>query len=301
MTWPACSTCSIVTSKCVTARTSSREMSYINTPCSLSRAANSAAVPSFGSTLKITMFVSTISGSSARPRRFADRVGQRAGLGVVFGQPVDVVLQRVERPGGDDAGLPHAAAEHLAMPPRAGRINSSGPHSAEPTGAPSPFEKQMLTVSNCAAQSSARNAGRHHRVEQPRAVQVAGQSVIGSPAANLLDHFPRLDPARAAVVRVFQAHQPCADVMVVFRTDAVDELLQPQHAVLALDRLNGDAEQLRVGPLLVAVDVALRFAKKFVARLAVQLARQSGCSSCRRGQTRPLLCPAGRRCGLRAH
>ena len=40
-----------------------------------------------------------------------------AGVGMVVGQAVDVMLQRVKRRGGDDAGLAHAAAEHFAMPP----------------------------------------------------------------------------------------------------------------------------------------------------------------------------------------
>ena len=38
---------------------------------------------------------------------------------------------------------------------RAWRIKSAGPHSAEPTGAPRPFEKQTLTVSKWLAQSAA--------------------------------------------------------------------------------------------------------------------------------------------------
>ena len=47
--------------------------------------------------------------------RGADGVGEDAGVGVIFGQAVDVVLERVERAGGDDAGLAHAAAECFAM------------------------------------------------------------------------------------------------------------------------------------------------------------------------------------------
>ena len=45
----------------------------------------------------------------------ADGVGDDAGVGVVFGQSADVVLERVERAGGDDAGLAPAAAECFAM------------------------------------------------------------------------------------------------------------------------------------------------------------------------------------------
>ena len=57
--------------------------------------------------------------------------------------------------------------------------------------------------------------------------------------------------------------------VVVVRANAVDQLLEPQHAVVAFDRLRRDAEQLGVGALLVVVDVAIGLAQELVARLAV--------------------------------
>src|SRR3954451_13159131 len=53
------------------------------------------------------------------------------------------------------------------------------------------------------------------------------------------------------------------------RADAADELFDLQDAVIAFDRLRGDAEELRVRALLVADDVAVRFGEEFVAGLAV--------------------------------
>ena len=50
------------------------------------------------------------------PSRSAQAVGQPPGVGVVVGQALDVVLQGVEGRGREDAGLPHAAAEELAVP-----------------------------------------------------------------------------------------------------------------------------------------------------------------------------------------
>ena len=47
-------------------------------------------------------------------RNRPDGVGEDAGIGVIFGEAVDVVIQGVERAGGDDAGLAHAAAEEFA-------------------------------------------------------------------------------------------------------------------------------------------------------------------------------------------
>ena len=79
------------------------------------------------------------------------------------------------------------------------------------------------------------------------------------------------------------------------RPDAVHQLLDVQHAVVAVDRLGRDAEQLRVRALLVAEDVAIRFAQEFVARPGSGRARQAGCPSCRRERTAPLPCRASRR------
>ena len=47
-------------------------------------------------------------GSVAQARREPARVR------VVVGEPLDVVLERVQPGGGEHAGLAHAAAEHLA-------------------------------------------------------------------------------------------------------------------------------------------------------------------------------------------
>ena len=106
----------------------------------------------------------------------------------------------------------------------------------------------------------------------------------------------RLHAARAAVVRVLQAHQPRAHAMIVVRGRMRSiKLLDVQHAVVAFDRLRRDAEQLRVRALLVAQNVAVRFAQEFVARPGSARARQAGCPSCPRERTAPLLCPASRR------
>ena len=46
--------------------------------------------------------------------RARQRLGEAARVGVILGEPRDVVLERVQAGGGEDAGLAHAAAEHLA-------------------------------------------------------------------------------------------------------------------------------------------------------------------------------------------
>ena len=115
-----------------------------------------------------------------------------------------------------------------------------------------------------------RDAGGDDGVEQAGAVEVAGQVVVGGPAADFGDGVVRLDAAGAAVVCVLQADEFRADAVVVAgRSDAAHQLFDVQHAVVAFDRLGGDAEELGVGALLVADDVAIGFAEEFVAGLAV--------------------------------
>ncbi len=46
----------------------------------------------------------------------ADALGQPPGVGMVVGQPVDVIVQGKKSTGGNHARLPHPSAEHLAMP-----------------------------------------------------------------------------------------------------------------------------------------------------------------------------------------
>ena len=55
--------------------------------------------------------------SGARVDREAERgqpVRQPAGVPMIVGEPIDVVLERVQPGRRQDAGLTHAAAEHLA-------------------------------------------------------------------------------------------------------------------------------------------------------------------------------------------
>ena len=118
----------------------------------------------------------------------------------------------------------------------ASRISSAGPASAEPTGAPSPLEKQIETVSKCRAHSRRRDARGHHGVHQPGAVEVHGQPWLARPGRDLGDVVDRVDPAAAAVVRVLQADQPGPDVMAVVGPDLAAEHVGREQAAVALDR-----------------------------------------------------------------
>ena len=87
-------------------------------------------------------------------RAGAEALCQPAGVGVVVGEALDVVVERVDAGRRDDARLPHAAAEQLAH--RLARPTSSAvPAMIDPTGAPSPFERQNWTVSTSRQMTSA--------------------------------------------------------------------------------------------------------------------------------------------------
>ena len=91
------------------------------------------------------MLVRTRLGVDDAERR--ERLGQPAGPGVVVGQPLDVVGQRVPAGRGEDAGLAHAAAHPLADHPRRARSARAVETTTEPTGAPRPLDRQTDMVS----------------------------------------------------------------------------------------------------------------------------------------------------------
>ena len=70
---------------------------------------------------------------------------------------------------------------------------------AEPTGAPRPFEKQTLTVSNGAAQRATAMPARHRGVQDPRAVEVQLEAALARRARDAGEHLPREDPAARAL------------------------------------------------------------------------------------------------------
>ena len=82
------------------------------------------------------MLVSTVAGSTRPGAASATRLGQPAGARVVVGQPVDVVVERVQPGRREDADLAHPAAEPLAPDARLGDRARADDASTEPTGAP---------------------------------------------------------------------------------------------------------------------------------------------------------------------
>ena len=82
--------------------------------CSIASSSSSPSAP----TSTCTKFVSTSSRSTGSPAA-AQPSASRARARVVVGEPLDVVVERVEARGGDDPGLAHRAAEAVLLDARA--------------------------------------------------------------------------------------------------------------------------------------------------------------------------------------
>ncbi len=144
------SICSRLTSKCVTKRTNCGPKGRAPMPRWANRFTKSMAVPRAGSTRKITMLVSIFEATTCSLA--VERMAQRAAARAHDLRPaLDIVIQRVQTSGCENADLAHATAEQFASAP-ASRTNSVVPASNETNRAPRPLEKQMLTESNGALQ-----------------------------------------------------------------------------------------------------------------------------------------------------
>ena len=73
-------------------------------------------------------------------------LGQPSRARMIFGEPLDVVVERVHPGRGDDPCLTHRAA-HAVLLHRARCISSAEPAISAPSGQPSPLERHSVTVS----------------------------------------------------------------------------------------------------------------------------------------------------------
>ena len=79
---------------------------------------------------------------------------------------------------------------------RARAIRSAEPTSMEPTGAPSPFDRQNITVSKPRVKRLHIDAQRHGGVEDARSVEMQRELVLPRPSNNLVQNQKVGRPAR---------------------------------------------------------------------------------------------------------
>ncbi len=176
-----------------------------------------------------------------REPRFREPLAEPAGVRVVIRKPLDVMIERVEARGGNDARLAHRAPEEVLHAPRLRHPLARAGHeraqrAPEALGEAERDGVELAPVLGC------RHSARHGRVHQPRAVEMDGEIVsagLGDDRAHL---FERPDATAAAVVRVLEAHHRGRRRMqVAAGADGVAHLLRREAPGLRMDGLHGEA------------------------------------------------------------
>src|SRR5262249_9113647 len=153
----------------------------------------------------------------------------------VLGEAVDVVIEGVECGCGQDAGLAHAAAQHLTNPPRLPYERLASGQGGADRRAQALAETDRDAVAMLAPLAGRGSRG-DNGVPQAGAVQMHGQPVSPRPTADRVDLLLRIDLAASPVVRVLQAHQARQDLVVVFdRANLVFELAEIEDAAIAVE------------------------------------------------------------------
>ena len=160
--------------------------------------ASSSSRPS-APTSTCTKFVSTSSEVDRQPGR-GPALGEPARAGVVVGEPLDVVLERVEAGRGDDPGLAHRAAEAVLLDAGAVPSARASRRSRAPSGQPSPFERQ--SVDRVEARPRSRRRVRRARPRRSRAARRRGGRASPSSRAGR-------DDRRAARRAARPCRRPC--------------------------------------------------------------------------------------------
>ncbi len=186
---------------------------------------------------------------------------------MVFGQPLDVVLERIQAGRGKYAGLTHAAAQHLAPAQRLfdefltaaqQRTNRRAQALGQADGdAVEAFHRGART-----------DAELHRRIAYAGAVQVGGEAApVREPGRRL--HVAGLEHAPAE--GVLQREQAAAREVEIVRLDRALDVGEREAAVgLMRDRLRLDAAEHGAAAGLVLVGMRVLADDVFVAALAVR-------------------------------
>ena len=232
------------------------------------RASASCAVSPSGPTSTCTKFVSTCSRSTGDAGR-GERLGQAAGARVVLGEPIDVVVERVDAGGRDDPGLAHRAAEAVlaaaGLRHRLARAREEGAERA--AEALREAERDRVEASRRSRRPAPRVA--IDCVEQPRAVEVDDEVELARASDDLVDLVERPAPARRTMLCVFStattASATCASTS--GRASGADVLAVKRPASVRSGRAH-EAGVHRRAALLGEQDVRVLLREQLVAGLA---------------------------------
>ena len=132
--------------------------------------------------------------------------GQAAGVGVVVGETLNHGVQGYQASGGQHAGLPHAAAHHLAPLARAGdELFGAAQHGTDRAG--QRFGQTETHIVNVFGQLGGGHFQGDGGVENARAVEVNGGAGGVGHVNDVFGVLGSHDAAAATVVGVFQADE----------------------------------------------------------------------------------------------
>ena len=134
-------------------------------------------------------------------------LGEPAGVGVVVGEALDVVIER-DRPGrGDDPRLAHRTAEEMLVPAGLRHRAPSIRRERAQRAAEALREAERHRV-ELAAVVGGGNAARNRRVHQPRTVEMDREPVLRASAQTSRNEVERPDLPPPAVVGVLETEHP---------------------------------------------------------------------------------------------
>ena len=123
-----------------------------------------------------------------------ERLREGACASVVVGEPLDVVVERIQARGRDDPRLAHRAAEEVLLTPCAlHQLARAGEQ--RPEWAAEPLRETERHGVEARGDLRRRNAERDRRIEEPRAVQVDGQAELSGGLDDLFELVERPDAA----------------------------------------------------------------------------------------------------------
>lgn len=158
--------------------------------------------------------------------------GQALRIIVVVLQSSDMVIERIDAGRGEDAGLPHGAAVHAAKPSRF--VDQRGIIRKEQRagGCSQPFREADGHGFKVLRVSRRRQGRRSDSVEQPRTVQMHGDTVGGRHSTDAFDCRQRIDGPAAGIVRVLEADERGLNAVLVFGTDCGFDVFGPHEATI---------------------------------------------------------------------
>ncbi len=257
---------SFVTSRCVTARaTPGRIVSEIASPPSRRRRDPGRAIEVAPGEVELDEVRLDLLEAHGQPGGLP-RLGEPPRAGVVVGQPLDVVVERVQRRRRDDPGLPHRAAEEVLLAPRACH-QLGGAGDDRPERATEPLREAERHRVEPAGDRGRGNALGDRGVEEAGAVEVGSEAERAGAAEDVRQ--PVEGPAAPAgrVVRVLEHEhrRPLVDPAGRRPRHALD-LLRRDQSVLAHERLDHQARMERRAAELVHEHVAEALGDQHVPR-----------------------------------